>query len=64
MTTLISFCLALWLAHALAKAGAGILQILAGVCCGLFGVLLLLLALAMEALETLWQTAFPKNERL
>ena len=64
MTTLISFCFALWLAHALAKTCAGILQILAGLCCGLFGLLLLLLAFATEALETLWQTAFPKNGNL
>jgi len=61
MTTLISFCVALWLAHVLARAGAGILQILAGLCCGLFGIVLVVLAIALQALESLWQTAFPKD---
>lgn len=64
MTTLISFCIALWLAHTLARAGAGFLQILGGLCCGLFGALLLVLAIALQALETLWQTAFPKDGSL
>ena len=64
MTTLIIICLALWLAKGAAQVFVGTLQILAGLCCGLFGALLWLLALAIQALEILWQNAFPENENL
>ena len=64
MTIFIIFCLALWLAKGAAQIFVGALQILAGLCCGLFGTLLWSLALALQALESLWQTAFPKNGSL
>ncbi len=64
MTAFIIFCLALWLAKGAAQVFVGTLQILAGLCCGLFGALLWFLAIALQALESLWQTAFPKNGSL
>ena len=64
MTTLIIICLALWLAKGAAQVFIGILQILAGLCCGLIGTLLWSLAIALQALENLWQTAFPENRSL
>ncbi len=64
MTTLIIICLALWLAKGAAQVFIGILQILAGLCCGLFGALLWCLAVAAQAMENLWQTAFPESGNL
>ena len=61
MTSLFIFILALWLAKGAAQIFIGVLQILAGIALGLCGALLMGLALPVQALELLWQAAFPKN---
>ena len=61
MTTLFIVCVTLWLAKGAAQICAGFFQILAGLVAGLCGWLLLCLALTVQALESLWRTAFPKN---
>ena len=60
MTTLSFFILAVLLAKGAAQICAGFFQILAGLVAGLCGGLLLCLALPVQALESLWRTAFPK----
>ncbi len=61
MTILFFFILAVWLAKGAAQICAGCFQILAGLFAGLIGSILLCLALTVQALESLWRTAFPRN---
>ena len=60
MTFLFFFILAVWLAKGAAQICAGCFQILAGLFAGLCGAILWSLAHAVQALESLWLTAFPK----
>ena len=62
MTVLLIVCLAVWLAKGTAHILIGIMQILAGLVAGLCGALLLGLALPVQAIESLWRTAFQKTE--
>jgi len=61
MTILLIVCLSVWLAKGTTHILIGIMQILAGLVAGLCGGLLLCLALPVQALESLWRTAFQKN---
>ncbi len=61
MTILLIVFLAVWLAKGASHILIGIIQILAGLVAGLCGALLLCTALPVQALESLWRTAFPKN---
>lgn len=61
MTIIASICLAIWLAKGVGQICAGFFQILVGLFAGLCGALLLCLALPVQALESLWRTAFPSG---
>ena len=62
MTILLIVCLAVWLAKGTAHILIGIMQILAGLVAGLCGALLLGLALPVQAIESLWRTAFQSGK--
>lgn len=61
MTILLIVCLVVWLTKGAAHLLLGILQILGGLAAGLCGGLLWCLAIPVQALESIWRTAFPKN---
>jgi len=58
MTTILHLLVAVWLAKAAGETCIGILQIFAGLACGLLGLALLALANLIEILTRLWETAF------
>jgi hypothetical protein len=61
MTTLLIFCLAIWLAKGIAQILIGLAQILFGSAAMLAAVALYFLAHATEAFSDLWMTAFPTS---
>ena len=61
MATLFIVYLALWLAKGAAHILIGIIQILGGLTAGLCGAIIMCLAVPVQALESLWWTAFPRN---
>ena len=58
MTTILYIIIAAWLAKAGFEILVGILQILAGLVCGLLGLILFALASILETMNRLWKTAF------
>ena len=58
MTTILYIIIAAWLAKAGFEILVGILQILAGLACGLLGLILFALASILETMNRLWKTAF------
>jgi hypothetical protein len=59
MTTLLAIGFGIWIAKGLFDVLLGLGQILVGMICGIIAAVLLLAATIVEALETLWRTAFP-----
>jgi len=58
MTTILYILIAAWLAKAGFEILVGILQILAGLTCGIISLILFACASILEILERLWEAAF------
>ena len=58
MTTILYIIIAAWLAKAGFEILVGILQILAGLACGIISLIFFVLASVLETLSLLWKTAF------
>ena len=61
MTTLLIFCLAIWLAKGIVQILIGLAQILFGTAAMLVAVALYFLAHATEGFSRLWVAAFPPS---
>lgn len=58
MTTILYIIIAAWLAKAGFEILVGILQILAGLACGIISLIFFVLASVLETINRLWRTAF------
>ena len=58
MTTILYIIIAAWLAKAGFEILIGILQILAGLACGIISLILFAFASILETINRLWKTAF------
>ena len=61
MTILLSICIAIWLAKAIAQILLGILQFFGGLALCILGTSLYVLAHVTELLVDIWRAAFPLN---